>query len=397
MRNILGDRILIKPLCFVLSIFALALGDGLLSRDLVFASSPSSEHHEVSLTKGSSEYVLGLYSKSRGDIQSAVNDFKSSAQQGMPLAAIALGKLYLGGEAGERSLDGAEEMFRLAADAGVLEARLLLTALRREYLQFSDNLLYDHDFIIDEYLAIQRDFCSSEQVPSDQSLIDAVVRDDIDSLLLALIKECVLEQRDDEGWTPLIHASLYGNLGIVLALLEAGADPNAGSYSGATPLITAAFGGHEEIVRALLSAGANVVINSEEHTMSAISFALEGDNANVAWFLDSLVFTTKEDIARIQVGLHILGYDAGPPDGVLGPRTKRAIGRYQEDRDLEVTSDASNVLLEHLLASVARILPDEISSKDVRVRSNARTRDAKPREGLMNDATPTTAPRFFFR
>ncbi|MDH3475755.1 MAG: peptidoglycan-binding protein [Rhodospirillales bacterium] len=50
----------------------------------------------------------------------------------------------------------------------------------------------------------------------------------------------------------------------------------------------------------------------------------------------------------IQKELRAHGYDAGPVDGRVGPRTRAAIRRYQQDAGLPVDGLASNQLLDHL-------------------------------------------------
>ncbi len=47
--------------------------------------------------------------------------------------------------------------------------------------------------------------------------------------------------------------------------------------------------------------------------------------------------TSKEAVARAQARLRVLGYDAGPPDGAVGPKTLSAIRRFQADKGLKVS------------------------------------------------------------
>lgn len=44
----------------------------------------------------------------------------------------------------------------------------------------------------------------------------------------------------------------------------------------------------------------------------------------------------EEMNSQVQERLAELGYDPGPPDGVLGPRTRQAITAFQHDRGLPV-------------------------------------------------------------
>ncbi|MDA1132809.1 MAG: trypsin-like peptidase domain-containing protein [Proteobacteria bacterium] len=50
------------------------------------------------------------------------------------------------------------------------------------------------------------------------------------------------------------------------------------------------------------------------------------------------------EVARIQAALAQLGYDPGPADGVIGPRTRAAIAAFQADYGLEVTSEINDQL-----------------------------------------------------
>ncbi len=57
---------------------------------------------------------------------------------------------------------------------------------------------------------------------------------------------------------------------------------------------------------------------------------------------------TRAETAEIQRLLVEQGYDPGPVDGLLGPRTTTAIGQYQRDKGLARTGMASRELLAHL-------------------------------------------------
>ena len=55
-------------------------------------------------------------------------------------------------------------------------------------------------------------------------------------------------------------------------------------------------------------------------------------------------------VANIQAGLQRLGYDPGPADGRLGPRTQAAIREYEQDNGLLVDGQASPALWDHIRA-----------------------------------------------
>ena len=50
-------------------------------------------------------------------------------------------------------------------------------------------------------------------------------------------------------------------------------------------------------------------------------------------------------VKQIQARLILVGYDPGPVDGMMGPRTRTAIRAFQQDRGLRVDGEASELLL----------------------------------------------------
>lgn len=64
--------------------------------------------------------------------------------------------------------------------------------------------------------------------------------------------------------------------------------------------------------------------------------------------LDEPTLTARETVSAVQQALNERGYQAGPPDGVLGPNTRAAIEAYQADAGLPVTGTPSAELVERL-------------------------------------------------
>jgi peptidoglycan hydrolase-like protein with peptidoglycan-binding domain len=50
----------------------------------------------------------------------------------------------------------------------------------------------------------------------------------------------------------------------------------------------------------------------------------------------------NDEVESIQNVLNNLGYDAGPADGIMGPKTRQAIKMYQQDHDLPVTGQLNS-------------------------------------------------------
>lgn len=86
------------------------------------------------------------------------------------------------------------------------------------------------------------------------------------------------EERDDDGWTPLLMASYYGHVETVRALLNHGADPNGTDWNGGTPLQFAAQNDHDVIVKILLDKGAYV--NARDR-FGSTALMEAGRNANL--------------------------------------------------------------------------------------------------------------------
>jgi ankyrin repeat protein len=78
------------------------------------------------------------------------------------------------------------------------------------------------------------------------------------ALLMVKSGSVDINGKDRLGQTPLYHASGWGKIEVVQALVEAGADLNQAREDGATPLFVASQQGHLDVVKYLVEAGADL-------------------------------------------------------------------------------------------------------------------------------------------
>jgi hypothetical protein len=98
-----------------------------------------------------------------------------------------------------------------------------------------------------------------------------------------------INKATDNGWTPLLISAQESHETVVRALIQAGADIDKATDIGVTPLYMAAQNGHEMVVWALIEAGADVNKATDEGGMPLFLAAQEGHAAIVQILNDAVL------------------------------------------------------------------------------------------------------------
>jgi hypothetical protein len=84
-----------------------------------------------------------------------------------------------------------------------------------------------------------------------------------------------------------------------------------------------------------------------EDPMGGTAGAIPGASGQ-AGSAGAVVALPKEQVRRMQERLDAAGFDPGPADGVVGPRTRAALRAYQEARGLDPTGEPNGPTLTEL-------------------------------------------------
>lgn len=107
-------------------------------------------------------------------------------------------------------------------------------------------------------------------------LINATAGGEVSRVRQLLARGADPDERDADGWFPLLVAAVSGPRELVVTLVEAGADVNAQAPDGSTALMKATLWRHVAVVRLLLERGARVDIGDERGwTALGIAMLLE--------------------------------------------------------------------------------------------------------------------------
>lgn len=120
-----------------------------------------------------------------------------------------------------------------------------------------DRIVYDAVTIKGETSALNiRAAEIDTDISDDDKFSNLIAQGDLAGMMAMLALKDRIKTTDDEGWTPLHWAALYGHKDISLFLIAQGADIDATSKIGETPLMVAAECRHQNVFMLLLEAGA---------------------------------------------------------------------------------------------------------------------------------------------
>ena len=188
---------------------------------------------------------------------------------------------------------------------------------------------------------------------SSAMLREAVAKGDQHTVKRLLKTRKVLGKR---GHALLMTAVENGHSDVARQLIKAGADIDVRSPAGDTPLMVAARSGDPVIVHMLLEGGADIGARSRRGKTAQAIAKSSGHDVVYEFITDEVGRRGKQTgmVAEAQGLLNKLGYKLGSADGVAGPRTVRAVRRFQKSHKIRVDGKITPALISALQRKKAR-------------------------------------------
>jgi S1-C subfamily serine protease len=287
---------------------------------------------------GRADYDSGLAAFNEGDYQAAFREWEPLAQSGEVDAQFALGYLYEYGEGVTQSYRQAAYWYGKAADAGDADAAVAM------------------GYLYESGLGVKQNFRRAVEYYS-------IASDQGDAYAMYYLARMVAEGRGTER--DPVHA--YTLFGVVAGSPEIDEETRTLAIEERTRLrssLSAAQIQQADAAAASLLGGGGNTPSAE--TGRAVAGSATGENATPqqsgGYGSDgSPAYVQGDHVRWVQEVLALLGYDAGPADGTLGPKTEAAIREFQRDIGLPDDGQVSVELIAALedIVDQAAALPPE--------------------------------------
>lgn len=236
------------------------------------------------------------------DIRGSRKLFEEAAVQGHALGQYCLGVTFQEGFTGPKDFTEAAAWFRKAAEQGLAEAQFALVAMYCKRIP-ADGLTPEAAMDLLKQAASQgheaakakleqalKEGGIAQEPPEERNpgkvTLQGVLREMIPDHIKAAMTEAILSGgAKDKPTNDLMTAASKNELDIARACIEAGADVNGCTPSGATSLILAAGRGHREMVKLLLDSGADCNVKDGVSEATALHEAAIGDHVEIVRML----------------------------------------------------------------------------------------------------------------
>ena len=149
-----------------------------------------------------------------------------------------------------------------------------------QYIAAGIGILLVSHFFLFMFLFLREPSLRAEKAEASESaLLQAAQNGDAAAVQAQLANGTDANARDSESNTPLM---LTRDPEVARRLIAAGADVNARNRSGSTPLIEAAKSGAAEVARLLVQAGADLEARETESNKTALEWAVQSEQEEVA-------------------------------------------------------------------------------------------------------------------
>ena len=134
---------------------------------------------------------------------------------------------------------------------------------------------YGHVDVVRTLLVKYKAIDVNTRTDSGDTPLTLAARHEHDNVVHALLSDsqCLVDTKDQDGYTALHYSCIYGYVDIVKTLVKHKANINARTYSGNTPLTLAAICNHDNVVHALLSDSQCLVDTKDQDGYTALHYS----------------------------------------------------------------------------------------------------------------------------